>query len=819
MPPRLYLAPNMSKSYSFRRIYYLTIAAVLFLATGVLGTFWIVSEYTHHVDALESLRDDAITERKAEVKALIHDLVESIEYQKNSVEEKLKINLKHQTETAWRIANAIYQKHKDSLTENEIKQLIITALMPIRFFDGRGYFWIHDTDHILIAHPFRQKSIGKNDIELTDTKGQKIIRSFVQTAKANPEGGFVAYYWNKPDVDEEYHQEKGQKKIAHLKLFKPFNWVIGIGEYVSDSNKQLQKEIVQQIATIRHGPRGYIFTHTHDGLCLNHLKTQNVGVNRWELELVNGIKVVQELDRTGRQPGGAFLEYTATIDPETGMPAKKISYVLAVKDWGWVIGSGVYLADIDEKMLEYRQELFHELRNKITTTLLLLLGVLVIGFLIGRQLFKGLLEELSLFVAVSSDDKTKYIDLDRFRIKELRIIAHRANVLLDEKVQTQEELNKAKRMETIGLMAGGVAHDLNNILSGIVGYPELLLHNLPKDSELRGPIEAIRESGQRAATVVADLLTVARGAASVREHHDLNSLIQEYLDSPEYEKLKSLHPNITCHQHFTATQSELLCSPVHIKKCLMNLVTNAAEAIAGSGEVTVSTYNTQITAADSINNNLEEGSYVVLSIQDTGSGISSTDVVHIFEPFYTQKVMGRSGTGLGLTVVWNTMADHNGKVLVESDENGTCFQLYFPVSEKKLVIQVKNDKAEERYHFSEHILVVDDEPHLRDIASQMLRTMGCKVDSVSSGELAVECVKNNPVDLLLLDMLMEPGMNGLQTYEEIIKLYPNQKAIIVSGFSESEDVKATLRLGASGFIKKPYSMNQLGRAAKEALNS
>jgi len=318
---------------------------------------------------------------------------------------------------------------------------------------------------------------------------------------------------------------------------------------------------------------------------------------------------------------------------------------------------------------------------------------------------------------------------------------------------------------------------------------------------------------------VADLLTVARGAASVREHHDLNSLIQEYLDSPEYEKLKSLHPNITCHQHFTATQSELLCSPVHIKKCLMNLVTNAAEAIAGSGEVTVSTYNTQITAADSINNNLEEGSYVVLSIQDTGSGISSTDVVHIFEPFYTQKVMGRSGTGLGLTVVWNTMADHNGKVLVESDENGTCFQLYFPVSEKKLVIQVKNDKAEERYHFSEHILVVDDEPHLRDIASQMLRTMGCKVDSVSSGELAVECVKNNPVDLLLLDMLMEPGMNGLQTYEEIIKLYPNQKAIIVSGFSESEDVKATLRLGASGFIKKPYSMNQLGRAAKEALNS
>ncbi len=809
----------MSKPYSFSKTYYLTITAVLFLATGVIGTFWIVSEYTHHIEALESLRDDAITERKTEVKALINDLIESIEYQKNSVEKKLKINLEQQTETAWGIANAIYQKHKSRLTEEEIKQLIITALMPIRFFDGRGYFWIHDTDHILIAHPFRQKSIGINDIELADSKGQKIIRSFVQAAKGNSEGGFVSYYWNKPDIDEKYHQEKGQKKIAHLKLFDPFNWVIGIGEYVSDSNKQLQQDVVQQIATIRHGPKSYVFTNTRDGICLNHINTKNIGKNRWELKFVDGIKVIQELDRTGRQPGGGFLEYVASIDPETGMPAKKISYVLAVKDWGWVIGSGVYLTDIDEKMLEYRQELFHELRNKITTTLLLLLGVLVIGFLIGRQLFKGLLKELNLFVAEISDDKTKSIDLDRFRIKELRIIAHRANVLFDDKVQAQKELNRAKRMESIGLMASGVAHDLNNILSGIVGYPELLLHDLPKDSKLRQPIEAILESGQRAATVVEDLLTVARGAASVREHHELNSLIQEYLDSPECKKLKSLHPNITYHQQFAATQSELLCSPVHIKKCLMNLVTNAAEAIAGSGEITVSTYNTQITAADSINNDLGEGSYVVLSIQDTGPGISSTDMAHIFEPFYTQKIMERSGTGLGLTVVWNTMKDHNGKVLVGSDKNGTCFKLYFSVSENKSVIQVKNNKVEEICHINEHILIVDDEPHLRDVASQMLRTIGCNVDSVSSGELAIEFVKKNPVNLILLDMLMAPGMNGRQTYEEIIKLYPNQKAIIASGFSESDDVKATLRLGASGFIKKPYSMNQLGRAVKEALSN
>jgi len=220
----------------------LTIATVLFLAIGVLGTFWLVSEYRHHVEALKSVRDDAISERKTEVKALISDFVESVEYKKNGVEEQLKVNLSYCIEIGWNIANAIYQEsNKGRLTEEEIKRLIIATLMPMRFFDGRGYFWIHDADHTLIAHPFRQKSIGINDADLTDSKGQKIIRSFVQAARKNPEGGFVSYYWNKPDVDEKYHQEKGQKKIARLKLFEPFNWVIGIGEYVDNVDEQLQQ--------------------------------------------------------------------------------------------------------------------------------------------------------------------------------------------------------------------------------------------------------------------------------------------------------------------------------------------------------------------------------------------------------------------------------------------------------------------------------------------------------------------------------------------------------------------------------------------------
>ncbi len=387
-----------------------------------------------------------------------------------------------------------------------------------------------------------------------------------------------------------------------------------------------------------------------------------------------------------------------------------------------------------------------------------------------------------------------------------------------EKNNLEENLKQAQKMEAIGLMAGGVAHDLNNILSGIVGYPELILHDLPADNKLRKPIEAIQDSGSRAAAVVADLLTVARGVASTRELQDLNSLAQEYLNSPEYKKNISLYQQITYQQKLTAAHPYILCSSVHVKKCLMNLVINASEAVDAAGMIVISTENQTIANAEAARYHIEPGEYVVLNVSDNGHGIKDIDLERIFEPFYTKKVMGRSGTGLGLSIVWNTMRDHDGVVLVESSTRGTSFQLFFPMSEEKKITKTDSDVTEDIIGNGEHILLVDDEPILRDIGCQILETLGYVVDSVSSGELAVEFVQKTPVDLIVLDMLMEPGMNGLQTYEKIKKIYPGQKAIIVSGFSESNDAKKALLLGVDRFIKKPYAINQLGQAVKGTLN-
>ena len=386
------------------------------------------------------------------------------------------------------------------------------------------------------------------------------------------------------------------------------------------------------------------------------------------------------------------------------------------------------------------------------------------------------------------------------------------------KAHAEAKLRKMEKMEAIGMMAGGVAHDLNNILAGIIGYPELLLRQLDSDSKIRQPLEAIYDSGKRASIVVADLLTVARGVVAIQENSNLNTLVNEYLDSPEFKKIIEELPGVTVSSSLDTAPLDIFCSTVHIKKCIMNLVANAIEAIGDNGSVVVSTFKKGIDDRN-VKWTLAPGEYVVLSVKDNGPGIAQEDLEHIFEPFYTKKVMGKSGTGLGLAIIWNTMKDHEGKVFVESSDKGTCFYLYFPVSDKKSVYQSKNDTTAKLTGNNEHILVVDDEPQLRDLASQMLQTLGYHVDSVSSGELAVELVKENPMDLIILDMLMEPGMNGRQTYEEIIKLYPDQKALIATGFSTSNDVGATLKLGARGFIKKPYSIAKLGQAVEEALNS
>ena len=380
------------------------------------------------------------------------------------------------------------------------------------------------------------------------------------------------------------------------------------------------------------------------------------------------------------------------------------------------------------------------------------------------------------------------------------------------------QLQRAEKMETVGALAGGVAHDLNNILSGLVSYPELLLLQLPENSPLRKPITTIQQSGQKAVAVVQDLLTLARRAVVVREPLNLNDVILQYLSSPEYEKVNEFHPGIETVTSLEKGLLNMMGSSTHLSKTVMNLISNAAEAMPLGGRIIISTRNHYIDSPVRGYDDIREGDYVTLTVSDSGTGISSEDIGKIFEPFYTKKRMGRSGTGLGMAVVWGTVKDHQGYIDVRSDEGkGATFTLFFPATRRTLTGNAPKTVIAEYTGKGESILVIDDIKEQREVAVEMLRQLGYSADSVSSGEEAVRYLQTHAVDLILLDMIMDPGMDGLDTYKKIVETHPRQRAIIASGFSETDRVREAQRLGVGAYIRKPFLLETLGLAVREEL--
>jgi CheY-like chemotaxis protein len=249
----------------------------------------------------------------------------------------------------------------------------------------------------------------------------------------------------------------------------------------------------------------------------------------------------------------------------------------------------------------------------------------------------------------------------------------------------------------------------------------------------------------------------------------------------------------------------------------MNLISNAAEAITGEGNVAIATENRYVDQPFGRFERVAKGEYAALTVSDTGGGIAPEDLERIFEPFFTKKVMGRSGTGLGMAVVWGTVKDHKGYIDLRSKEGeGTSFTLYFPatreVAHEKVSFNFKAFKGK-----GEELLVVDDVAEQRDLANQMLTRLGYRVHTAENGEAAISFVQAQRVDLVVLDMIMDPGIDGLETYSQLCKVRPGIKAIIASGFSQTGRIQAAQKLGAGVYLKKPYTLEKLATAVHHEL--
>lgn len=364
-----------------------------------------------------------------------------------------------------------------------------------------------------------------------------------------------------------------------------------------------------------------------------------------------------------------------------------------------------------------------------------------------------------------------------------------------------------------------MAHDLNNVLTGIVAYPDILLLKIPEDDPMRKKVTAIKKSGQKAAAIVEDLLSLSRRGVNKFTPLNLNALLKDIMDSPEVEKLKVYHPEVKFKFSEGNSVPPFSGAEYQISKVIINLFTNACEAMPSGGSIYVSTRYESSSQGHLRYKNIPDGDYAVLTVSDEGIGISKEDQKKIYEPFFTSKVMGRSGTGLGMAVVWGTIQDHNGYIEMESKPGeGTTFEVYLPALSESAAFENDINGKGSIIGKGEKILILDDENIQLEIAESLFSELNYKVKTISEAENVTKVINEFQPDILILDMILSDKMDGLDVYRKILSENLSVNTIIVSGFSESERVKEAISLGVKRYIKKPFTVDEIGRAIRDILD-
>jgi PAS domain S-box-containing protein len=371
----------------------------------------------------------------------------------------------------------------------------------------------------------------------------------------------------------------------------------------------------------------------------------------------------------------------------------------------------------------------------------------------------------------------------------------------------QELADRAHRLEAAGRIAGQVAHDFNNLLGPLVAYPGIIREELGAGHPVNAYLEPMEAAAQQMADINQQLLTLGRRGHYTLEPLDLNEVIRQVL-----KQIQSQCTNLTVVADLAADLMNVSGGVAQIARVMTNLITNAVDAMQGIGTLTITSENWYAEEAQGKYGRIAQGEYVKLTISDTGCGIPEDVMPHVFEPFFTTKKTDRKrGSGLGLSVVHAVVEDHHGYVEIDSVAGkGTSIYLYFPITRE----EISHSDETIVSGGNESVLVVDDDAIQREVALKLLQQLGYRAEAVDGGEVALQRLQSESFDLLILDMVMPGGPDGADTYRRAKELHPDQKAIIVSGFAESDRVSEVQRMGAGDFIKKPLTLKSLAVSAR-----
>ncbi|MFZ5770643.1 MAG: cache domain-containing protein [Thermodesulfobacteriota bacterium] len=815
----------MQKDKSIIRLLLFGAVTLVILSSVFGGAITIYGDYQQFLSESKIIENKYIEQQKALIKNEVEKTVDYVAFMKSRLESRVQSEVKNRVYEAYAIAEHIYKTKTGKIPAGEVEGLVREALRPIRFHNGRGYFFAVSLDGIEQLFADRPEIEGKNMLATRDREGKFVIRDMIGIAEEQGEG-FYEYLWTKP-----LHGERVYPKIAYVKLFEPFNWLIGTGEYLDDMEEDIQQEVLERIAKIRFGRDGYIFVVDFHGTTLmNDTQRDLIGVNIWDMTDPNGVKVIQEERKAAEKPEGDFIRYVWN-KPTQAKPVPKISFIKGYRHWNWMIGAGVYLDDIQTLIAQEKELLKQKAVKQISFILLSMLAAILLMVLIARFLTRKIENEFNVFINFfeKASSRAEAIEVSQLHFQEFQRLAHSANTMVArqkeadgkrlqaeaEKEHIEMKLRQAQKMEAIGTLAGGIAHDFNNILSVILGYAEMAREEARKGSGLSEYIEEIFTAGNRARNLVQQILTFSRQSKVERIILQPQPLIKEAL-----KMLRSSIPStIEIQDDISPDCGTIKADPTQFYQILMNVCTNAFHAMEKSGGIlrVVLKVAGQI-PAELRNEASPASTFIELAISDTGHGIGPDIIDKIFDPFFTTKEQGR-GTGMGLSIAYGIIRDYGGTITLESQlHQGTTFHIYIPQCEGEAVAEGPSSGAVPTGR--ERILLVDDEELLAGMSKRMLEKLGYQVTVKLHGFEALElfCQQPEQFDAVITDQTM-PGMTGMELAGRLLRIRADLPIILCTGYSSMVDEEMAKAKGIREFALKPLSREQIATLLRRVLDA
>lgn len=390
----------------------------------------------------------------------------------------------------------------------------------------------------------------------------------------------------------------------------------------------------------------------------------------------------------------------------------------------------------------------------------------------------------------------------------------------EERLEMERKLLHVQKLESLGVLAGGIAHDFNNILMAILGHADIALHLHSVESPLSDKLNEIKKASRRGAELCRQMLAYAGKGKFIIQLINLNDMVIEMVNLLKISISKKVTLDLKMEPELPPIDGDI----TQIRQILMNLITNASEAIGDlSGTITITTGLTVCTPEDFtlavVTEKMDGGSYLFLEVNDTGSGMSQETITRIFEPFFTTKFTGR---GLGMPAVLGIVRGHKGNMRIQSQVGrGSTFTIYLPINSDSLLIVPAISPSVELIRQGEGlILLVDDEEPVRSVCQEMLEHLGYEIITAGDGEEAIELYRElfSRIELVLLDLIM-PRMDGVETFHQMIRIDPQARIIISSGFTEQEISIRFKDNTPAGFIQKPFALNQLAEKVQSVISS